>query len=153
MCNLQISDFRIFNFSIFKISIIGLLWSKITIFIIEITLKLFLHSKYGWNNPNSGRLGLKCPKLQFLPALSISMLTLLFLLVYPVSLSYFILAVTMSSSGRNFLHKFRTSWINAEWYLLFCFGIIFAFQKLNYNNNNSNTAYSFYFNCSSELYF
>ena len=44
---------------------IGLLWSKITIFIIEITLELLLPTKYGWNNPNWGRLGLKSPKLHF----------------------------------------------------------------------------------------
>ena len=50
----------------FKISDIGLLWSKITIFIIEISLKLQLHTKYGWNNPNSCRLGLKSLKLHFL---------------------------------------------------------------------------------------
>ena len=43
--NLQISDFLIFDFFIFKYSIIGLLWSQITIFIIEITLKLLLHKK------------------------------------------------------------------------------------------------------------
>ena len=30
------------------------------------TLKPLLHTKYGWNNPNWGRLGLKCPKLHFL---------------------------------------------------------------------------------------
>ena len=36
-----------------------------TIFIIEITLKLLLHKKYGWNNPKLGRLGLKSPKLHF----------------------------------------------------------------------------------------
>ena len=50
-------------FFIFKYSDIGLLWSKITIFIIEITLKLLLHTKYGWNNPSWGRLGMKSPKL------------------------------------------------------------------------------------------
>ena len=50
-CNVQISDFWIFNYFIFKISDIGLLWSEITIFIIEITLKLS-HTKYGWNNTN-----------------------------------------------------------------------------------------------------
>ena len=44
---------------------IGLLWSKITIFIIEISLELLLHKKYGWNNPNWGRLGLKSPNLHF----------------------------------------------------------------------------------------
>ena len=32
-------------FFIFKISDIGLLWSKISIFIIEISLKLYLHLK------------------------------------------------------------------------------------------------------------
>ena len=109
-----------------------------------------------------GMVGLVGPCLDFLflfrffslPVLSISMLTLLFLFVYPVSLSYFLLAVPMSSSGRKLLHELRTTCINTEWYLLFCFGLIFAFQKLNNNNNNnSNTAYYFYFNCSSELYF
>ena len=54
-----------FYFFIFKYTNIGLLWSKITIFIIEITLKLLLLKKYGWNNPNWGRLGLECPKLHF----------------------------------------------------------------------------------------
>ena len=44
----------------------GLLWSKITIFVIEITLKLVLDTKYGLNNPNWRRLGLKSPKLHFL---------------------------------------------------------------------------------------
>ena len=39
-------NFRIFYNFIFKISDIGLLWSKITIFIIEITLKLVLDTKY-----------------------------------------------------------------------------------------------------------
>ena len=47
-------------------SAIALLWSQIIIFIIEITLKQLLHKKYGWNNPNWGRLGLKSPKLHFL---------------------------------------------------------------------------------------
>ena len=41
---------------------IALLLSKITIFIIEITLKQLLLTKYGWNNPNWGRLGLKSQK-------------------------------------------------------------------------------------------
>ena len=50
---------------IFKYSDIGFLWSQITIFIIEITLKLLLHKKYRWNNPNWSRLGLKNPKLHF----------------------------------------------------------------------------------------
>ena len=58
-----IYKFWIFDFLFFKISDIGLLWSKTTIFIIEITLKLLLHTKYGWNNLNWGRLGLKSPKL------------------------------------------------------------------------------------------
>ena len=53
----------IYEFFIFKCSDIGLLCSKITIFIIEITQKLLLLTKYGWNNPNWGRLGLKNPKL------------------------------------------------------------------------------------------
>ena len=48
-----------FDFSIFKINDIGLLWSQITIFIIEISLKLDLHTKYEWNNPNSRWLGMK----------------------------------------------------------------------------------------------
>ena len=62
--NVQFTNFLFLNFKffIFKYSYIGLLWSKITIFIIEITLKLPLLSKYGWNNPNWGRLGLKNPK-------------------------------------------------------------------------------------------
>ena len=50
---------------------IGLLWSKITIFIIEISLKLLLHTKYEWNNPNSRRLGLKSPNFNFLPFLAV----------------------------------------------------------------------------------
>ena len=53
-------------FFIFKISQIS---SKITIFIIEISLKQHLHTKYGRNNPNSRRLGLKSPKFYFLPFL------------------------------------------------------------------------------------
>ena len=44
---------------------IGLLWSQIDIFIIEITLKQLLLTKYGWNNPNWGRLGLKSPRFNF----------------------------------------------------------------------------------------
>ena len=59
------------DYFISKICDIGLLWSKITIFIIEITLKLILHTKYGWNNPNWGWLGLKSPKLNFF-AISVS---------------------------------------------------------------------------------
>ena len=62
MCYVQISDFWNFDFIFSKISDIGLLWSKITIFIIEITLKQLLLTKYGWNNPNWGRLGLKKSK-------------------------------------------------------------------------------------------
>ena len=65
----EIYKFWIFEFLIFcffKISDIGLLWSKITIFIIEITLNRLLHIKYGWNNPNWGRFPLKSPKLYFL---------------------------------------------------------------------------------------
>ena len=57
--------FRIFDNFIFKISDISLLLSKITIFIIEITLKLVLDTKYGWNNPTWGRLGPKSQKLHF----------------------------------------------------------------------------------------
>ena len=44
--------FEIFIFIFSKIGDIALLWSKITIFIIEITLKQLLLTKYGWNNPN-----------------------------------------------------------------------------------------------------
>ena len=44
---------------------IGLFWSNITIFIIKITVKQLLLTKYGWNNPNWGRLGLTNPKLHF----------------------------------------------------------------------------------------
>ena len=54
-----------FRFLVFQKHDIGLLWSKITIFIIEITVKLLLHTKYGWNNPNWGRLSLKNSKLHF----------------------------------------------------------------------------------------
>ena len=65
--NVQFTNFGFldFQFFIFKISDIGLLWSKITIFIIEISLKLHLHTKYGWNNPNSCRLSLKSPNFIF----------------------------------------------------------------------------------------
>ena len=52
-------------FFIFKYSDIGLLWYKITIFIIEITIILFFHRKYGSNNPYCGRLGLKSQNLHF----------------------------------------------------------------------------------------
>ena len=62
---------QITDFSIFKISDIGLLWSKITIFIIKISLKVYLQIKYGWNNPNSHRLGLKNPKFYFLLFLAV----------------------------------------------------------------------------------
>ena len=71
----EIYKFRIFEFWIFyffKISDIGLLWSKITIFIIEITLKLICHTKFGWNNPNWGRLSLKSSKLHFFAISGIS---------------------------------------------------------------------------------
>ena len=61
---------RIFEFLFFKISQIGLFWSKIIIFIIEISLKLHLHTKYGWNNPNWRWLGLKSPKFNLLPFLA-----------------------------------------------------------------------------------
>ena len=60
MWNLLILDFLIF-----KIRQIGLFWSKITIIIIEISLKLHLKTKYEWNYPNSRRLGLKSQKLHF----------------------------------------------------------------------------------------
>ena len=65
MCNS-----RIFNFLFFKISNTGLFWSKITIFIIKITIKLLLHTKYKWNNPNWGRLSLKIQNFIFLPFLA-----------------------------------------------------------------------------------
>ena len=57
--NVQFTNswFFILFFIIFKYNNIDLLWSKITIFIIEIILKLFLHTKYRWNNPNWGRFG------------------------------------------------------------------------------------------------
>ena len=68
----QFTNFGFLNFRFFYFqnSDIGLLWSKITIFIIEIYLKLHLHTKYGWNNPNWGRLGLKSLKLHFLSFLA-----------------------------------------------------------------------------------
>ena len=65
-----IYKFQIFDFSIFKISNIGLLWSQITIFIIEISLKLHLHRKNGWNNPNSHRFCLKSWKSNIWPFLA-----------------------------------------------------------------------------------
>ena len=48
--NVEFTNFGFLNFRyfIFKYSDIGLLWSQITIFIIEIILKLLLHKKYGW---------------------------------------------------------------------------------------------------------
>ena len=66
--NMQFTNFEVF---LFKYSDIGLLWSKITIFIIQISLKLHLHTKYGWNNPRSHWLGLKSPKFYFLPFLAV----------------------------------------------------------------------------------
>ena len=60
----------IFDFFICKISNIGLLSSKIIIFIIEISLKLRLQTKYGWNEHNSRRLRLKSPKFNFLSFLA-----------------------------------------------------------------------------------
>ena len=59
-----IYKYLIFEFLIFfsKNCDIGLLWSKITIFMIEITRKLLLLTKYGWNNPSWGRFCLKSPK-------------------------------------------------------------------------------------------
>ena len=62
---------KLIQFSIFKITDICLLWLKITIFIIEISLKLHLHAKYGWNNSNSWWLGLKSPKFHFLSFLAV----------------------------------------------------------------------------------
>ena len=56
--------FKNYRFLFFKISKICSFWSKITIFIIEISLKLLLRIKYGWNNPDSHRLGLKNQKWQ-----------------------------------------------------------------------------------------
>ena len=53
-----------FWFYFFKTDI-GFLWSKITIFILEITPKQVLDTKYGWNNPHWGRLGLKSAKFYF----------------------------------------------------------------------------------------
>ena len=53
----QFTNFGFFYF--WHIGDIGILWSQITIFIIEITLKLLLHTKYGGNNPNWARLGVK----------------------------------------------------------------------------------------------
>ena len=68
-----ICKFRIFEFSIFlfsKLAILAYFDPKITIFIIEISRKLHLHGKYGRNNPNSRRLGLKSAKFHFLPFLA-----------------------------------------------------------------------------------
>ena len=58
--------FFIFYSRFFKISQIVLFWAKITIIIIEISLKAILHGKYWWNNTNSHRFGLKSQQLHFL---------------------------------------------------------------------------------------
>ena len=71
---MQFTHFVFLNFEFFYFQIqysdIGLLWSKITIFMIGIALKQHLHAKYGWNNPNWGRLGLKNLELYLLTFLS-----------------------------------------------------------------------------------
>ena len=67
MYKLRIFEFLIILF--LKLVILDTL-IKITIFILEISLKLHLHTKYGWNNPNSRRFGLESPKLHFLPFLA-----------------------------------------------------------------------------------
>ena len=65
--NVQFSNFGFLNsrFFYFQIKRYWLTLIKNSIFIVEITLKLLLHTKYGWNNPNWGRLGLKSEKLHF----------------------------------------------------------------------------------------
>ena len=65
-----IYKFWILDFLFFKFTKWALFWSKISIFSIEISLELHLHTKYGWNNPNSCWLGLKSQKLYFLPFLA-----------------------------------------------------------------------------------
>ena len=99
--------FRIFDFLFFKIRQIGLFWSKITIFIIEISVKLHLHIKNGWNNRNSHRLGLKSLKLNFLPFLAAQKIIVHTNIqihitgsIFIVNLYFFIL-VTMSSIRIN----------------------------------------------------
>ena len=57
-------EFWIFDFFFQKWVILAYFDLKLPFFFIEITLKL-LHTKYGWINPNWGRLGLKSPKLHF----------------------------------------------------------------------------------------
>ena len=63
-------QFTNFDFLIIKICQIGVFWSKISIIIIEISQKLHLHAKYGWNNPYSCRFGLKSHKVHFLKFLA-----------------------------------------------------------------------------------
>ena len=69
--NVLCTNFGFLKFWYFfsKMRYIGLLWSKITIFIIEITLKLLLHTQYGWNNSEAGW-GLKSLKFTFLTFLA-----------------------------------------------------------------------------------
>ena len=62
--------FEFWIYFIFKYSDIGLLWSKITIFMIGITLKLILHTKYRWNNPETGW-AWKVQNITFLPFLAL----------------------------------------------------------------------------------
>ena len=95
-------------FLFFKISQISLFWSQITIFIIEISLKLHLQTKYGWNNANSHRLCLKSQKLHFLLFLAAQKFTAHTNIQIHVTVSIFILnwfffqmLVTMSSVRIN----------------------------------------------------
>ena len=60
-----IYGFLDFWFFVLKIRKIYLFWSKITIFIIEISLKPHLCTKYGLNNLNSHRLAWKVKNLIF----------------------------------------------------------------------------------------
>ena len=80
---------------------IALLWSLITIFIIEITLKQFLHKQYGWNNPNWGRLGLKSPKLHFLVFWQLKIHRIYKKFKYMSRAQFFEMLVTMSSITIN----------------------------------------------------
>ena len=109
----MIYNFWVFEFLIFKYSDIGLLWSKITIFIIEITLKQLLHTKYIWNNPNSRRLGLKSPKFNFL--------------LFLAAQKFIAHKHSNTSHGLNFHHK-----------LIFLMLITISYIRINNNWNYQN---------------
>ena len=108
-------DFWNFDLIFSKMIDIGLFWSKITIIIIEITVKQLLLTKYGWNNPNWGRLGLTNPKLHFYDISGSSKFIVNINVQINVTRSIFIIniffwgdmLVTMSSIGINNNWKYQ----------------------------------------------